>query len=61
MTREQIIRILKKRQGKLTKKELAKQLGISAPYLGDVMLGKREPGPAILRALKLKRQTVYSQ
>jgi hypothetical protein len=32
---------------------------ISAPYVSDVLAGKREPGETILRALGLDRKTVY--
>lgn len=31
----------------------AKRAGISEPYLSDVLSGKRNPGPKVLRCLKL--------
>ena len=30
---------------------LAKELGISRPYLSELLAGKKKPGPAILKAL----------
>lgn len=33
----------------------AKAIGVTPPYVHDVLLGRREPGPAILRALGLER------
>lgn len=42
-----------------SRRALAGSLGVSASYLGDVMNEKREPGPAILAALKLEREIVY--
>lgn len=35
----------------------ALELGISAAYLSDVLNDKREPGPKILDALGLERET----
>ena len=38
---------------------LAQQLGITPTYLSEVLGGRREPGPKFLRALGLRRVTVY--
>jgi hypothetical protein len=38
---------------------LAKQLGLSPQYLCDVLLGRREPGPKLLRALGLRKEVRY--
>ena len=35
---------------------LAKEIGVTSAYVGAVLLGKREPGPAILKVLGLRRQ-----
>jgi hypothetical protein len=43
----------------LTQKNLAREWGISAPYLGDVLRMKREPGEKLLRNLKLKKRVLY--
>ena len=63
MDREFIIRELRKRQGGRSLRQFAKHLGISAPYLSDIYLGKRDPGPAILSQMKLvkivTRSVVY--
>lgn len=47
--------MLKKRQGERSLREFATTLGISAPYLSDVYLGKRGLGPAILRKMGLTK------
>jgi transcriptional regulator with XRE-family HTH domain len=36
-------------------KDLALELGISQSYLSDLLHGKREPGPKVLEALKVKK------
>jgi hypothetical protein len=33
--------------------------GVSAQYVADVLAGRRDPGPAILAALGLAKETVY--
>lgn len=39
----------------------AGQLGVSQAYLSDVLAGRRAPGPAILKALGLERETNYKE
>lgn len=39
--------------------EAAKQLGVSAQYLSDVLTHKREPGAKILNAMGWKAKTIY--
>ena len=38
---------------------LAKELGVSLPYLNDVLRGRREPGESILRPLGARRVVTY--
>lgn len=45
-------------QARLDSKSLravASDLGVSAPYLSDIMLGRRKPGPKVLKALGMER------
>lgn len=39
----------------------ARQLGVSAQYLCDVIKGRREPGKKLLDALGYRRVVVYEQ
>lgn len=39
----------------------AELLGVSAPYLNDVYHGKRDPGPAIINGLGLRRVVMFEQ
>lgn len=39
---------------------LAEHWGVSAQYLCDIRKGRRQPGPSILKAMKLKRTTTYT-
>jgi DNA-binding transcriptional regulator YdaS (Cro superfamily) len=57
MTRDEVNELLYrmvKRAG--SRSALAKEIGVSPAYIGDVLLGKRDPGPAILNVLGLRRQ-----
>lgn len=53
--------ILRKRQGSRSQKALAAELGITPSYLCDVLQGRREPGPQVLRALGLERVISYRE
>ncbi len=59
LTKESIISLLRKKQGDRSAKELAADLGVTPQYLSDVFLGRREPGPAILRGLRLEAEITY--
>ena len=37
----------------------AKQVGLTPSYVNDVLLGRRDPGPAVLAALGLRRVISY--
>ena len=51
--------ILHQRLNGKTQRELAGELGISVQYLNDILKCRREPGPAVLHALKLERRVTY--
>ena len=57
MTENQVVAILKKKQGDGSLRSLAIELGISAAYLSDIYLGRRRIGPKILRPLGLRQVT----
>jgi transcriptional regulator with XRE-family HTH domain len=60
MNKQQLLTLLWEKVEKAgSQKKLAEQLKISPAYLGDVLHGRREPGKAILDALKLKRVVNY--
>jgi predicted transcriptional regulator len=56
---DQVMGILKKRQGERTQKELADDLGVSQQYLCDVFAGKRFIGERVLSALGMYREWAY--
>lgn len=64
LTRDQVIEMLKENQGERSIRQQAITLGVSAAYLSDVYLGRRDPGPAILRHFHLRKrvtqQIVYA-
>jgi hypothetical protein len=48
---ECVLQDLHRGQGMLSLRDYAKLLGISAPYLCDIYLGRRLPGPKVLKPL----------
>ena len=61
MKREQLLKTLRDKVAASTQRAAAKELGVSASYLGDVLKGRREVGPSILRALGLEREVQYRE
>ena len=57
MTRDDVIRLPERMVDRAgSRSALAKEIGVSPAYIGDVLLGTRDPGPAILSVLGLRRQ-----
>lgn len=56
-----VISLLRERQGDRTQKEVAEEAGITPQYLGDVLSGKRAPGPSVLNYLGLETAFVQSK
>lgn len=64
MDRSKLIQKLEKIQGvgtrkELTRQQLAERLKISQSYMSDIFNGKREPGPALLKKMGLRREVTY--
>ena len=59
MNHSTVLRLIKQRCKDTTQAAVAKSLDVSPAYLSDVLAGRREPGPKLLRALGLERRTVY--
>ena len=53
VTRAEINEMIRYRKGKRSLREFAKDIGLSAAYLSDVLRGNREPGPTLLTFLRL--------
>lgn len=59
MTEAQLIALLQKRVDRDGLRASASDMGLSAPYLLDVIRGRREPGPKILAALGWEKVVTY--
>ena len=60
MTSAQVRQLLLAQSQKIgSQAALAKQLGVSAVYLSDVIRGKREPAETICAALGIERVVTY--
>ena len=53
--REHVNELLKRKQGDRSLRSFAVQIGVSAAYLSDIYRGNREPGPKILKLLKVRK------
>lgn len=53
ITHTMVLEKLRKRQGKKTLRDFAKELGISYQYLSDVYIGRRGLGKTVLTQLRL--------
>lgn len=58
MDSNDVLRIIRKRQGQRSLRALATEVGVSPAYLSDVMLGRRPLGPRLLDHFGLERVTV---
>lgn len=61
LRREQVIALLKQKQGDLTGTEFAKRLGISGSFLTEIYKGRRDPGETILSQLGLSKRVLYEK
>lgn len=52
---EQVIKLMRAKQGDRSLREFGVEVDCSAAYLSDIYAGKRQPGPKILKPLGLVR------
>lgn len=56
------VRDLLKEMGRAsTSAAVSKKLGVSAQYLCDIQMGRRAPGPKVLRAIGLREVITYER
>lgn len=55
MTRDEAISALKRKQGSRSLRKFALAIGVSAAYLSDVYLGRRDLGPKLLQFLGMTK------
>jgi transcriptional regulator with XRE-family HTH domain len=60
LSQEEVVGMLQKKQGDMTQKDLAAQIGVTQQYLCDVLLGRRDPGPRILQFLGIEKAYVQT-
>jgi hypothetical protein len=59
MTADEVVALMRQRQGKMTQREFASRLGITPQFLNDIYLRKRDPGEKALATLALERIVLY--
>lgn len=59
LTKDEVIRYLKKRQDGRNQLEFCKEIGISPSYLSEIYKGTREPAAKILDWLGLEKVVEY--
>lgn len=57
LSREDVIDMMKRRQGERSLSALAEELRLSKAYISDIFNGRRAPGPSVLKQLGLESQT----
>ena len=60
-TADEVVNILRKRQGERTQREFAAELGITQQYLCDLYARHRDPGDTVIDKLGMTRRTVYEE
>jgi len=60
-TREDVVKLLKSRQGSKTLADFSDEIGISFQLLSAVFNGTRQPNGKLLKFLKLRKATVYTK
>lgn len=60
LSRDEVNEIIRVRQGERSLRTFAKEVGMSAAYLSDVLRCNREPGPRLLRVLRLDKRKVVT-
>jgi transcriptional regulator with XRE-family HTH domain len=53
--REHVNELIRRKQGERSLRSFAKATGFSAAYLSDVLHGNREPGPRLLKVLRVRK------
>lgn len=59
INKDEVIALMKKRQGERSNQDFAVELGISKQYLGDIYQGRRDPGETVLTALGLEKKEFF--
>jgi hypothetical protein len=62
MNQEQLLEMLKRKQGKRSLREFAQEIGITPAYLCDIYKGRRQGGAKLLRYFGMEKTvTVTSE
>jgi transcriptional regulator with XRE-family HTH domain len=57
---DEVLDMLRARQGKRSQRELAEEAGVSPQFLSDVLLRRRSPGITLIRFLGLEAAYIKS-
>lgn len=60
MDKKQALKRLKDVMGSQSKTEFARQIGVTPQYICDILAGRKEIGPTVLKAIGLKRKKVVT-
>lgn len=53
--REHVNELLRRKQGDRSLRAFAASVGVSAAYLSDILRNNRQPGPKILKMLRVRK------
>jgi transcriptional regulator with XRE-family HTH domain len=58
MTDDDVLELIRKRKGEKSLREFAKEIGITAPYLSDILKKNRSPGKTVLKFFGLEKKRI---
>ena len=65
LDRNDVVRLIEKERNGQSLRAFGESVSLSAAYLSDVLRGNREPGPRLLKILKLRKikttTTIYER
>lgn len=61
MTAEEVIALLRHKQGDRTNLAFAAELGVTSTHLGEIYKGSRNIGPKVAKALGIAAHTIYKR
>lgn len=56
MDNSDVVAMLRKAKGEDSLRIFAAKVGVTAPYIRDILIGNRDPGPSILKFLGLQEK-----
>ena len=60
LTDDDVLELIRKRKGEKSLRAFAEEIGITAPYLSDILKKNRSPGKTVLKFFGLEKKKVIA-